>query len=258
MNKYNSSIFKNKIKDKNSNSKDGNFDDSDLMNVNTVKKFINVASKENEMNLITCDGDLESNNEHDIYRLLLGEIITAASIQKKGGNLVVKIFDTYTNITLKIICMLKSFYSEVYLCKPLTSRDFKLEKFLVCKDFKYSKGSKLTSILNRLTKLLEELNYIQSKGNYIFDFITDYKLDDSLIKDMITNNITLSNRQHLSINNIIEYKNSGNYFGDAYHKYRDMQIDANKWWSESFFQEKNNIEKVKKNMVKILDNSINS
>ena len=50
---------------------------------------INVASKENEMNLITCDGDLESNNEHDIYRLLLGEIITAASIQKKGGNLVV-------------------------------------------------------------------------------------------------------------------------------------------------------------------------
>lgn len=256
VNKWKSSIFKHKTNSNDNTLKDETADDGDLMNLKTIKNYVNMVSKEAEMDLVTCDGDFDNNNEHDIYRLLLGEIITAASIQKKGGHLVIKIFDTYTNITLKMICILKSFYENVYICKPLISRNFKIERFLVCKDFKYSKGSKLTEILNKLTKLLEEMNYIENKNNYIFDIITDYKLDDNLINDIVTYNIYLSNRQHIAINNIIEYKNSGNYFGDAYHKYRDMQIEATKWWSDTFYPENTSIGKVNKNMVKIISSSM--
>ena len=32
-----------------------------------------------------------------------------------------------------------------------------------------------------------------------------------------------------------EYKNSGNYFGEKYHNYKDKQIEATKWWNENFY-----------------------
>jgi 23S rRNA U2552 (ribose-2'-O)-methylase RlmE/FtsJ len=253
MNKWKSSIFNHNTSNDDSMLKDETGNDGDLTNIKTIKSYISMVTKgNNEINLVTSDGDLNTNNENDIYKLLLGEIITTASIQKKGGNSVFKIYDTYTNVTIKLICILKSFYKDVYLCKPLTSRHFKSERFLVCKDFKFSKGSKLSTILNNLINILEEMNKIENKNNYIVDIFTDYNLNEDFIKDIITYNLFLSNKQHIAINNIIEYKNSGNYFGDAYHKYRDMQILANNWWIETFYPENKNLKKYEKNILNMM------
>jgi 23S rRNA U2552 (ribose-2'-O)-methylase RlmE/FtsJ len=257
INKWKSSIFKHKTVNDESMLKDETGNDGDLTNIKTINSYISTTTKDNnEMDLVTSDGDFDTNNEEDIYKLLVGEIITTASIQKKGGNAVFKIYDIYTNITIKLICILKSFYKDVYLCKPLTSRNFKSERFLVCKDFKFSKGNKLTTMLNKLVNILEEMNKIESKNNYIVDIFTDYDLDDNLIKDIITYNLFLSNKQHVAINNIVEYKNSGNYFGDIYHKYRDMQILANNWWIETFYPENKDLNKYEKNILNIMKSSV--
>ena len=247
MNKWKSSIFKHNDADM---LKDESGNDGDLTNINTIKKYINMVN--HEINLVTSFGDFNTNDEMHIYKLLLGEIITTASIQKKGGNSIFKIYDTYTNLTIKIICILKSFYKDVFLCKPLTSRNFKSEKFIVCKDFKFSKGDKLTSILDKLINLLEDMNKIESKDNNIIDIFTDYNLHEDLVKDIISYNSILSNKQHIAINNIVEYKNSGNYFGDMYHKYRDMQIEATAWWNDTFFPESKDIKKNEKNISKMM------
>lgn len=217
---------------------------SNLTNIKSLKDFIKNTLKESkEVDLVISSGDMGKSNEEAIYSILLSEIIACISLQKEGGSSIFKIFDTYTNITLKYICILKSLYKNVYICKPLTSRNFKTERFIVCKDFKLKKGDKLNKIINNLFELLEKQNNAVDKGNFISEIFTEYKISKDFIKNITDNNLFLSNKQHLAINNIVEYKNSGNYFGDAYHKYRENQIEANKWWVETFYPEKNEITK---------------
>ena len=48
----------------------------------------------------------------------------------------------------------------------------------------------------------------------------------------------ISCNEHLNINKIIEYKKGKNYFGEQYHKFKEIQIDANKWWENTFIKDK--------------------
>lgn len=229
MNKYKSSIFKYEKSNTDLNDETGN--DGGLTNTNNIKEYLKVINKNKKLaSLITCNGDFNNTNEVDMYKLILGQIITSISSQKKGGNMVLKIFDTYTLPTLKMICILKSLYNEVFICKPLMSRNFKEEKFLVCKGFKFDQDSKLKSKIDKLYTLLDEINNSQN----IYDIFSNYILSNELKQNIIEINLYLSNSQYVSINNITEYKNSGNYFGDSYHKYKDNQIEATKWWVDTF------------------------
>lgn len=228
--KWKPSIFKYDKSNLNLNDESGN--DGGLDNIDNIKNYIKLVSKEKKYaKLVTCNGDYNTSNEVDIYKLLLGEIITGINIQEKGGNMVIKIFDTYTLPTLKLICLIKSMYDEVFICKPLMSRSFKEEKFLVCKGFKYAHDSKLNKISDQLFELLEKMN----KEENIYDIFTEFNLSDDFLNKITQINLSLTNSQYIMINNIIEYKNSGNYFGDAYHKYKDNQINSTKWWIDNFF-----------------------
>lgn len=229
INKYKSSIFKYEKSNTDLNDETGN--DGGLTNTKNIKEYLKVISKNKKLaSIVTCNGDFNNTNEVDMYKLILGEIITSISSQKKEGNMVLKIFDTYTLPTLKMICILKSLYNEVFICKPLMSRNFKEEKFLICKGFKYDQDSKLNKIIDSLFTLLDKMNDAEN----IYDIFSNYNLNDNFLQKIIDINLILSNSQYSSINNIIEYKNSGNYFGDAYHKYKENQIQATNWWAETF------------------------
>lgn len=230
INKYKSSIFKYEKSSTDLNDETGN--DGGLTNSNNIKEYLKVINKNKKLaSLVTCNGDFNNTNEVDMYKLLLGQVITSISSQKKGGNMVLKIFDTYTLPTLKIICILKSLYNEVFICKPLMSRNFKEEKFLICKGFKFDQDTKLKKKIDSLYTLLDEMNNTQN----IYDIFSNYNLDKQFTQKIVDINLNLSNNQYISINNIIEYKNSGNYFGDSYHKYKDDQIEATKWWADTFY-----------------------
>jgi hypothetical protein len=41
------------------------------------------------------------------------------------------------------------------------------------------------------------------------------------------------------INKIITYIKGNNYFGEAYHDYKDQSIESSKWWSKVFFNDNN-------------------
>lgn len=97
--------------------------------------------KENKADFITADGgfdySIDFNRQEEMsYRIIFSEIIIALSIQKLGGNFVLKIFDIFTIFTLKYIYLLYLFYDEVHIYKPLTSRVANSEKYIICKNFK--------------------------------------------------------------------------------------------------------------------------
>ncbi len=89
---------------------------------------------------VTCDGGIDTDKQKDIQeqlsaQLLFNQIVTTLSIQKKGGNAVIKCYSIMTMLTCQCIYLLASHYQKVYVTKPVTSKITNDEHYIVCCDF---------------------------------------------------------------------------------------------------------------------------
>jgi 23S rRNA U2552 (ribose-2'-O)-methylase RlmE/FtsJ len=133
-----------------------NGSNGDLTNLQVIKNFTEFVKEDKKnVHLVTADGGFEWINENcqeqEMYQLLLGEIIAGLSVQAIGGNFVIKLFETYTEVTLKYLSILQIFYENVYIVKPLTSRSCNSEKYAVCIGFKKIKE------FNKYIQILENI-----------------------------------------------------------------------------------------------------
>lgn len=221
----------------NSSKKYKNRDNGDITDVKTISLFKkDIMEKGTFVNLVTADGGFkwvdENYQEQEAYALLLGEIIAALRVQAKNGNFVLKLFESFTMVTIKILYLLTSFYEECYLYKPFFSRDSNSEKYFVCKGFKYDPDSKdLQEMITKLESILQKTN----TKLFINDIFLDLEIPRDFINLFKYINIEIVNTQQVMINKIITYIKGNNYFGEQYHEYKDQQIEANKWWVDKFF-----------------------
>lgn len=209
-----------------------------LLTKNEVNKFIKDNNLSN-IEFITSNGtnnNFNNNLESNMYNYLVGQILTVINIQKLNGSYILRIEDCFTDVTLKLLNIIGSCYKEVYICKPLFSRSFNNERYLICKNFNLNESNK-KKIINKLEVLLDDINELYKNNIYLFDFATSFKYDLNLENLFSEINSELTALEHLNINKIIEYKNGKNYFGDQYHKFRDHQIEANKWWESNFIKD---------------------
>jgi len=221
----------------------GNLSDGDLTLLRTINMFAGGVSADTkgfseDSDLVTADGgfqwEKENLQEQEAYKLIFSQIVTALKLNKKGGNFVLKIFDTYTTVTLKYLELLKSLYKEVYITKPFTSRISNSEKYVVCKN-----------LINKLSaadikKLEEMITVINKNDNYnIIKVFTDYDIDDKSLQLYRKINIELYNKQYVGMNNILTFVNLDNYNGVEYHNYLDKQITASIYWNNTFLDPKN-------------------
>lgn len=149
-------------------------------NIYNYSEFLNYIDnfKNNKADFITADGGFDyscdfNRQEEMSYRIIISEIIIALSIQKKGGNFLIKIFDIFTIFTLKYIYLLYLVYDEVHIHKPLTSRVANSEKYIICKNFK-GIDKKL------LENLIEIYKNFEKYDNKNID-ITNFKLPNNFI-----------------------------------------------------------------------------
>lgn len=229
-------------------------DGGDLTSLTSINKFEKFAKKSD---LITADGGFifqnENYQEQEAYRLILGEIITAFKTQKIGGAFVLKIFETYTDISIKIFDILSSVYEKTFIFKPFTSRPSNSERYIICKSFKGIDSS----IINKLESFLFDMNEHENIGLYLSDFMENYKVSKKYKNAFNLSSIHFSNSQHISINNIISYINSNNYFGDVYHEYLNKQQEANDFWVQTFYPINNkDFNTIKKNLSDLTKDSI--
>ena len=221
----------------------------DLTKLNTIiqfagstnekgKKEKNVESFAKPSDLITSDGGFdwkrENLQEQEAYKLVFGEILTALKLQKDGGNFVIKIFETYTKNTIKLIQMLRQVYLKVYLAKPYTSRISNSEKYVVCKGFKKSTIS--SKIISKLEEMLEVMN--RNSQYQILDMFTEITLADDVYNSFRQINSDLLVKQYIGINNIIKFINLDNYNGIEFNEYLDKQIIASHFWNNMFLEPK--------------------
>lgn len=212
-------------------------DNGDLTDVKTISLFKKDIKKSKKWaDIVSADGGFkwidENMQEQESYSLLLGEIVAALSVQAKDGCFVLKLFESFTNLTLKMIYIVTSFYSESFIFKPYTSRPSNSEKYLICKGFKFEQNSKeLQNMITQLEDILKEFN----TELHVNDIFTDFNLPDDYIQLFIKLSTKIANNQQIEINKMIDYINGNNYYGTKYHKYRDEQINATKYWKETFY-----------------------
>jgi 23S rRNA U2552 (ribose-2'-O)-methylase RlmE/FtsJ len=172
----------------------------DLYSIENIKTLISKIGDKN-ISFITCDGGFTENNdfaskEQLHHHLIFNEIVTSIFILKDSGNLIVKIFDIFTELTFDFVYLLSYLFKEVYISKPNTSRPTSSEKYIICKGF----------IKSRLDKKLEKFIMILCQNgieNYS-SFIDKSYVNSSFISSIKDINVYFLKYQVFNINSIIE------------------------------------------------------
>ena len=73
---------------------------------------------------------------------------------------------------------------------------------------------------------------------HINDIITNYEFTDVDIEKICSINNLITSDEYLNINMVVDYNNKKNYFGEQYHKYKEAQMDASKFWNDKFMKDK--------------------
>ena len=106
-----------------------------------------------------------------------------------GGDCIIRIYNIFLNDTINEIIKLIGMFEDVYIYKPDTVDNYKVDKYLVC----LNKKKKETNTKN---KIIKDISFINT------EFI---------------------NNQTKAINQVINYINSRNYRGVEYQEYKQNQ-----------------------------------
>lgn len=210
------------------------YKNSDLTNPDIIKKFVSDHANI-KADFITADGGFnwkdENYQEQEAYVLLLSEIYCALKTQEKGGSFVIKFFETFTELTVKMIELLKRFYENVIITKPLLSRPSNSERYIVCLNYNPSQSN--VRHIEKIFEIIQMAN--DNPEKYLIDIFPDYVIDPQLDLIIKLSATQMSNEQHRQINEMISYINEGNYFGEAYRQYLMKRREANDFWISIFY-----------------------
>lgn len=214
-------------------------DNGDLTQVKTIQNFKkDVLKSKKYANLVTADGGFEWNDENfqeqEAYRLVMGQIVSALRVQAKDGTFVLKLFESFTEVTLKMLYILSSFYEENYIYKPYYSRESNSEKYIICKGFKYDQVKDSKILEDKLLSMETILENMNTKG-YIYDILPNLKLPEDFRSVFRYLNISIANKQQIMINKLVTYIKENNYYGEKYHNYRNDQIESTKNWISEYY-----------------------
>ena len=150
----------------------------DLMN---SKNLIHCYKKyKGQFDLITGDGGFDFSvhylsQEIVSASLIISQISFAIAMQKKGGTFIIKMFDTFSKVSLDILYLLSNIYETVHFVKPHTSRYANSEKYIVCKKFRINEVQR-QELINSFFKMLVTLQATENNRiiNNLFNFELPY------------------------------------------------------------------------------------
>ena len=225
-------------------------------NIKVIDKVIDKISNKYDLIFSGISYDYIDPNtvEQEYFKTLFENLYSILKNQKKNGNCIIKMFETYTSVSAKFICMLNALYDKVFIVKPLTSKASSSERFIICIGFKYNdKDKEYTNIDKKIENIINIINKNQKLK--IYDLFNKYEFTKQFKSRMIKLNTMLSNKYFKGIGEEVNFVNSQNYYGDKYQQYRDAQIEANNYWVETYLPNIKDFKEVKK---KIMENSYNS
>ena len=146
----------------------------DLMNPDNLKYCYLQYNR--TIDLVTADGGFDFSNDFNQQelvssKLILCQIAFATAIQKRGGNFIIKFFDTFTKCSLDLLFLLCNLYDNVYFIKPNTSRQANSEKYVVCKGFRLTSSEE---VVKKFHKIMVQLSTTNTNITSLFNFDLPY------------------------------------------------------------------------------------
>ena len=196
----------------------------------------------NKADYVTADGGFDyssdfNHQEQQSYRMILSEFIISISIQKVGGNFVLKVFDILTTFTQKIIYLLTLYYDQVYIVKPYTSRSANSEKYIYCRGFRGIQERKIREWLQLITQWSyidqmneENLKNDNNRTNEVVNLL-GITIPQTLKEQLVQYNIQYINEQKKYIQFIIHKAESGQNLS---YEYNHQQIQNAIWWCHHY------------------------
>ena len=129
------------------------------------KNLVNLKEKyKNSMDIITADGGFDFSNDYNnqekaAFRLIFTQVAYAITMQKHNGHFILKIFDIFEKSTTELIYLLSCMYETVYISKPHTSRYANSEKYVICKNFKFSITDEISNKFINTLKIFEAVDF---------------------------------------------------------------------------------------------------
>jgi hypothetical protein len=248
------------------NIQNNDIDDSIYAYILFVDKILNKDStkiKHNSVNIDKIDKIKKKYNiiianayntqkEQNNYNILLNELLVCITSLEKNGHFILRIFDSFTYITVKLLYIISTLFEQIYIYKPFLSRTSEPEKFIICKNFKATHNK---NFISNIENIINKLNVKM----FLNDIFIDFDIPNDFLNFIKFMNIKFVNNEQIQINEIIKYIRENNYYGDKYHTFKNAQIEATNWWINTFFPHSNNIYKVSKDTLdKLLISSIES
>jgi 23S rRNA U2552 (ribose-2'-O)-methylase RlmE/FtsJ len=148
-----------------------------LYNLRNIEYYVDMFG-DNKADLITGDGGFDfsenyNNQEITIIRLLWCEIVAGILSLKKGGSMIIKLFDIYKQVTKDILYVLCHYFNKVYICKPHSSRPLNSEKYVVCIDFKNNINDNDVESMKNIIENMNSVNYKRLLKNEIDNDFND-------------------------------------------------------------------------------------
>ena len=182
----------------------------DILKIGTIEDFVNKVSCFNNCDVITGDGgfDVSENyikQEQLSFRLIFCQIVTGIGCLKLEGDLICKIFESYTLPTIELIFILKKYFVNVFIFKPLISRPCNSERYIIAKNFKGINRDDYNELL-KIVKMLETKNIVSFGVDIPQKFVEKmYNINNSFIDDQIKSfNVVFS--MYDNINNFSDDK----------------------------------------------------
>ena len=191
----------------------GETGNGDLLHPNNVVDVYNKYG--NSMNIITGDGGFDfsvdfNQQEKMSTKLIFAQICYALIMQKKGGHFILKFFDTFSRASVEMIYILNSFYENVYVVKPNTSRYANSERYVVCKNFKRTSTSEFVKLFMNIISDMQSNCYVDQilKNKVPYYFIVKIEEINAILGqqqlETIVNTLALIQNNNRDINNKIE------------------------------------------------------
>ena len=191
----------------------------------------------NSMDIITADGGFDfsvdfNKQETLAFRLIFTQVAYAITMQKQNGHFILKIFDIFEKATLDILYILSCFYKYVIITKPNTSRYANSEKYIVCKNFKYSNSDKISTKFINILKIFEDMDF----NKYKIMSITDVSIQMFYKNVVKETNAILGHKQIENILNTIKLITNKNKRIERIQSLKNLHIQKCTIWCQ-----KNNI-----------------
>jgi hypothetical protein len=183
----------------------------DITNMDNIK-YYRKTYYDKHIDIISADCGQSCNDysqqEVNMEKLLISNILLAISLSSKGTTYFMKLFTIYENITVHMVYLLNNLFEKIILCRTLTTKPISGEIYCVCINFLYSK-KELDPLVDILYKWYDKLDI--NKENNIGNLFKELFIDHVFNTYINNFNKLLYYRRILSINQLYFKLNNYKY-----------------------------------------------